>query len=536
MKKIPKVLTIIAVFTTIAIIVMFSIHIARAHTINNEKEHMALYARDVLYRFNAMEDQVNIGFKRLAARKSGNPCSLSNIERMREIDIASKYLRAFGHVSGERITCSSLSGIDSRIELGPVNTIDSNGILLRTDVHFPFAPENSFLVFERDGYAAIVPKDLPIDVTTEENGVVLGAFSLASGKILAARGPVNPVWVNALYGKDEAVFTDGRYLVAVLKSDRYQIGSIAALPLWVLDEKTSSAAFWIVPVGVLTGIVLAAAGIYLARHSQSFPTALRSALRRKEIFVMYQPVVNLQTRKWVGAEALVRWQRKDGKVIQPNIFIPVAETTGLIPKITERVIEIVGKDGAEIFQNYPNFHIAINLSAGDLQSPRTIDLLRDLIRHTNAGPENLIVEVTERGFLLFESAREIVRDIRSTGIRTSIDDFGTGYSSLSCLEKLEIDFLKIDKSFVDTIGKDAPTSQVVLHIIELAKDINLEMIAEGVESEEQAQFLYDLGVKYAQGWLFGKPMSIKNLEQAMEHQQNKEFSLWPADLRYEEAL
>lgn len=518
----------IALGGVIVIIATLSINIARVLAINNEKEHMFAYAREVMRRTNAMEDQVNAGFKRFVAKHSANPCSPSNIESMREVDISSKYLRAFGHVSNRRLTCSSLGRIDSGIDLGPVTSVDSNGILLRTDVHFPFAPGNAFLVFEQDGYAAIVPKDLPIDVPTEQDSLVLATFSLVSGKILSARGPVNPSWISALNGKREVAFTDDRYLVSILKSDRYQIGSVAALPLSILDDTNNSAVLWILPLGILSGVLLVAAGVYLARHFQSFPTALRIALRKNEIFVMYQPIVDLRTRKWVGAEALVRWKRNNGNVIQPNIFIPVAETTGLIPRITERVIEIVGKDGVEIFRKYPGFHIAINLSSGDLHSPRTIDLLRQLIRHTNARSENLIVEVTERGFLLSERAREIIRDIRAIGIRTSIDDFGTGYSSLSCLEKLEIDFLKIDKSFVDTIGKEAPTSQVVLHIIELAKDINLEMIAEGVETEEQAQFLYDLGVKYAQGWLFGKPMSIKDLDQAIAYQHSTGASLLSA--------
>jgi sensor c-di-GMP phosphodiesterase-like protein len=297
-------------------------------------------------------------------------------------------------------------------------------------------------------------------------------------------------WLRSLPEGGYASFFDGDYVVAIRRSKEFDWTSVAAVPVKYVDIRSHKLSMVLVPVGIAAGILLA------------------------------QPVIDLQTGRCVGAEALMRWRRANGKLVAPDLFIPIAEESNLILRITGRVLELIERDVPKLIQDHPEFHIAINLSAADLQSVNIVSSLRGLMDRTWIKPKNLMVEATERGFINTELAHEVARSFRDLGICVAIDDFGTGYSSLSYLTTFEVDYLKIDKSFVDTIGTDAATSTVVLHIIEMAKSLDITMIAEGVETRMQAEFLRERGVQYAQGWLFAKAMPIHELSKFLKNEKS----------------
>jgi sensor c-di-GMP phosphodiesterase-like protein len=469
------------------------------------------YAKDVQARTDATTDQIASGIKRLKASKSKDPCSDENLAIMRDIDLSSSYVQAIGHVSNTVFECSSLGAKGSGWSLGPVDFVSSNGVALRTDVKIPFAPTTSFIVVELDSYAAIINKSLPVDATVAEPDASLASFSQDNHRFFALRGVVESKWLENLSNENAQTFLADGYLVAIVKSKKYRTAALAALPVSYIDTNTRNLALKLVPIGLVAGLIFALAMYNLFRVQTSMPSMIKSGLKHNEFFMLYQPVIDLQTGQCKGVEALMRWRRATGEIVPPDIFIQVAEDVGLIDKLTLRMIELVSKDASNIFKQYPDFHIAVNLSAFDLHSKQTVELLRGLKYETKAGRNNLIVEATERGLMKADLVREIFKEIRKDGINVAIDDFGTGYSSLSYLETFEIDYLKIDKSFVDKIGTEAPISYVVLHVIELAKELKLEMVAEGVETEFQAQLLLEHGIQYAQGWLYGKPMPLNEV-------------------------
>jgi sensor c-di-GMP phosphodiesterase-like protein len=491
--------------------VLLAVDVAKREALNTEKMRALMYARDVLLRSEKITDQIGSGIQALSANEQGDPCSESNLALMRRIDLASSYIQAIGHVRGTRFVCSSMSRTD--MELGAVDIVQPAGVLLRKEVEFPFARGLRFLVVERDGYAAVIHKDLALDVGGDLRNVSLAVLSgEKSRQVLSLHGYWRPAWIGGPWSREDVTFRDDGYVIALVRSHRYAIGALAALPGAEVDTRIGKAIRTTLPVGILTGLLLAFCILYLGKMQRAMPAVIKSALKHGEFCLLYQPVVDLATGKWVGAEALLRWQRPTGEEVRPDIFISVAEDNGLIKAVTRHVIGLLAHDIAGIVERRPDFHIGVNLSAADLHDDDAAKLLGELVGSRGLRAANLMLEITERSFTKRTFASTMIRGLRQSGFLVAIDDFGTGYSSLSFLKDFEIDLLKIDKSFVDSIGTTAATSQVVPHIIEMAKALKLKTIAEGVETNAQACYLREHGVEYAQGWLFAKAMSVEELK------------------------
>jgi diguanylate cyclase (GGDEF)-like protein len=242
--------------------------------------------------------------------------------------------------------------------------------------------------------------------------------------------------------------------------------------------------------------------------------ALRTAFGQNQLFVVYQPQIDLVTRRPVGAEALLRWQTPDGKFISPDRFIPIAEYSGLIIDLGEWVMRTACRELVDLRKaGHHDFMMSINVSQVQFRHPLFLDMLKRALEDTGAPPQNIELEITES--MAMEEPDLLIKmlgQIKQTGVSIAIDDFGTGFSSLSYLQRLQIDRLKIDRAFVTEITGSARGSSIAEMVIQLGRNLGLAVIAEGVEDERQAQILQALGCPLAQGFLFARPMTAAALD------------------------
>jgi diguanylate cyclase (GGDEF)-like protein/PAS domain S-box-containing protein len=237
---------------------------------------------------------------------------------------------------------------------------------------------------------------------------------------------------------------------------------------------------------------------------------LRRAVEQGEFVVHYQPMVDLRTGEWWGMEALVRWDHPERGLLEPSEFVPVAEESGLVIPMGEQILREACSRAKEWQGGNPRIPspvMSVNLSASQLSRLDLAETVERVLGETGLEGSRLMLDVTETVYVQVLAANTAILDrLRSLGVRFSIDDFGTGYSSLSYLKRLPADAIKIDQSFVKGLGEDLEDTAVVRMIIELAHTLGLEVIAEGVETEEQATLLNEMGCDFAQGYHFSKPL------------------------------
>ena len=235
---------------------------------------------------------------------------------------------------------------------------------------------------------------------------------------------------------------------------------------------------------------------------------LRKAIENKDFVAYYQPQIQLSDNKLVGFEALIRWKKEDGSLVPPADFIPLAEETGLIVPIGQYVLIEACKE-LKLWNDkgYKDLTMAVNLSARQFRDRDFVQMLQDIIAEVGVNPKNLELEITETLALEdMEYTVNTIRRLQDIGVKFSLDDFGTGYSSMHYLKDLPINILKIDKSFLDTIMEDESEQKIVQTIIAMAQILQLEVVAEGVESEGQADYLKNINCDKAQGYLYSRPV------------------------------
>jgi predicted signal transduction protein with EAL and GGDEF domain len=258
---------------------------------------------------------------------------------------------------------------------------------------------------------------------------------------------------------------------------------------------------------------------------------LRHAAARNELRLHYQPIVSLDDCRIIGFEALLRWQRPGFGLVLPGEFIPAAEDTGIILEMgTWVLIEACRQmsDWKRQFSSTLAFTMGVNISAKQFAQPSLVQQLREILRDSELSPQTLILEITE-SVAMGDGARtiQIFRELKDLGVRLCIDDFGTGYSSLSYLRRFGLDILKIDRSFISEMLTNREDQEIVKTIVNLGRNLAMEVVAEGVETSAHVSVLQTLGCTYAQGYLFSRPIDSAAASQILLASEADRYTLPP---------
>ncbi|ELY3815782.1 cyclic di-GMP phosphodiesterase [Cronobacter sakazakii] len=270
-------------------------------------------------------------------------------------------------------------------------------------------------------------------------------------------------------------------------------------------------------LGLLIGLLGGTLTVILLALRARSGREIVSAIKRNQFFVVYQPVVDAATRQIRGVEALMRWEHPSAGMIPPDAFINFAEAQGLIVPLTRHLFRLIAQDVPHLQQTLPpGAKLGINIAPGHLHSEQFKMDIQKLRASLPPDYFQLVFEITERDMIREEEALDLFQWLHEQGYEIAVDDFGTGHSALIYLERFTLDYLKIDRGFVNAIGTETITSPVLDAVISLAKRLNMATVAEGVETQEQAKWLTVRGVNFLQGYYFSRPMRAADLPASMK--------------------
>lgn len=443
-------------------------------------------------------------------RIPGASCSADSLSHAARVIFNYGYVQDAGTYADGQYLCSPLLG-DVRtmhLMLPPPDWRSADGYLVWFRQKSPLSDVREDIQIARNGHYVLIDPKSYVDLIDPARRPI-AAINTDTGTLFALSYGANKNELLKAWKRGGKLYDD-KWNYAVARSATVPLAVVVKSPRSSLvSDWPKLLATWL-SIGVAFGAAVGWLAFKRVSRQLSFPATLEWAISRKKIQVFYQPIVRLADGRCAGVEALVRWQL-NGRPVSPEIFVAVAEENHLIQPLTDLVLARTITDMAPLLRAHPAFYVSVNVSSDDLRSERFLKVLTDALNGTGINPSQIRIEATERSFMNADETRSVITAFRAAGHPVYIDDFGTGYSSLSYLQTFRVDVLKIDKSFVDTIAKESASSVVAPHIIRMAHELGLEIVAEGVESEAQVDYLRARGVQYGQGWYFSKAMPVVEL-------------------------
>jgi len=436
-------------------------------------------------------------------------CSDPELAFMRNYLFHAKYIRDLGRTQDGLLYCTTGMGrLDPEVSTESPDIVAS-GMMIRKRITLVLAQPEMGMVVERDGVSIVLSPDAlkSFDELPRHYSVLY--FDQNQERMLPLNGPPgelngHDLIVGAPVDRD-GIFYEPRCTRSRLKC---VVAFVSKRDVLVGRRRLF---VWLMAMGGVLGIGLGAAVLRLRRSRRSMESQLRRALRKGLLTLAYQPIVSLATGKIVAAEALARWVNEDGKSIRPDVFVALAEQRGFAREITRLVVGFAAEELADVLV-LGRFSVSINIAPSDLGEEKFFHHLSQCLAKAQVDPASVVLELTEHSLAHHETAVPAIARLRQMGHRVYIDDFGAGYANFVSLHKLDVDGLKVDQAFTQMIGTDAGTDSVVPQILDMARQLNLSVVVEGIETEEQAAYFRKAGPEIlGQGWLFGKPVPAAQL-------------------------
>lgn len=433
----------------------------------------------------------------------GKPCR-EVLGRLTRMTMLSPYFRSLVLVERENVYCSSLRGelhdLPLQVAFKALGSLPAGQRITPSNAT-PQVPERASVIMSRgdengSGVLAIIDGQYLLDIqqaASYDEQFQVQMVLRQSQRQLPGGAPATG---------------DG---VAVAASARFPVEVRVAVAPALASAYRADAWRHYAPFILLAALLAGYLAHLFCRRRLSLVGDMYRAMRAREFHMVYQPIIHLDTGECRGVEALVRWQRPDRSQVRSDIFIPLAEDNGMIGDLTRHIFGLVAADLAQLGLGAGD-HLGVNVSGSHLAGHGFVDDVRRLLGAIGSEGPQLVLEVTEREALPHDAQlQHNIQQLRELGVQWALDDFGTGQSSLSHLQKLHADFLKIDRSFVSSVGSGSVNAVVLETIITLAQRLDLAMTAEGIETREQEQYLCGHSIQWGQGYLFSPPLKAAEL-------------------------
>jgi sensor c-di-GMP phosphodiesterase-like protein len=450
------------------------------------------------------------------------PCSDQDIVLLRRLTFAARFLKDVGRLRDGDFLCSATTGkLSAPIPLFKPDLLFPSGHAMYKSYPLKvpagvraviIASQTADVVLSPDLFAGFAQEPLHFAVGVPDRLQTGDSNKSSSATTTTLSGVTGTSVLPAGVLDSHGTVRIGDTIYLGRCSSQFLVCAATSISMNEIWKSNRALMLGYMATGGAAGIACAATIFLVGRKRRSHVNQLKRAILTGKLSVVYQPIVELGSHRIVGAEALARWTDEDGESIRPETIVALAEADGFVSDVTRFILTRSIEEIRPILEWNPNFRLSINLAAPDLADPRLLLLLDEKLNNGHVMPANVVFELPERATSDRKVAIAAIRRLRERGHTTFIDDFGTGYSNLAYLTELKVNGIKINRSFIATIGTDSVTASIVPQILAVAEALSLTVVVQGIEREDQASyFAIDNPTILGQGWFFGLPIPAKGL-------------------------